>query len=88
LLESTGDEGRNRIPLLFFSLNRTDNEVFPLNGLDNASRIDAAPSAVLYDTLGTTVTKLDAPDLPEPPTGKAMRRNCRLTEPSRRIVRP
>jgi dipeptidyl aminopeptidase/acylaminoacyl peptidase len=31
--------------------------------VDNASRIDAAPSAVLYDTLGATVAKLDAPDL-------------------------
>src|SRR4029077_7748761 len=31
--------------------------------IDNASRIDAAPSAVLYDTLGATVAKLDAPDL-------------------------
>ena len=31
--------------------------------VDNVSRIDAAPSAMLYDTLGTPVTKLDAPDL-------------------------
>ncbi|PYR55307.1 MAG: S9 family peptidase [Acidobacteria bacterium] len=31
--------------------------------VDNASRIDAAPSAVLYDTLGNAVTKLDAPDI-------------------------
>jgi dipeptidyl aminopeptidase/acylaminoacyl peptidase len=31
--------------------------------VDNASRIDAAPSAVLYDTLGNVVTKLDSPDI-------------------------
>jgi dipeptidyl-peptidase 4 len=31
--------------------------------VDNASRIDAAPSAVLYDTLGNVVTKLESPDL-------------------------
>jgi dipeptidyl aminopeptidase/acylaminoacyl peptidase len=31
--------------------------------VDNASRIDGDPSATLYDTLGTTVSKLDAPDL-------------------------
>jgi len=31
--------------------------------VDNSSRIDSAPSATLYDTLGTAVTKLDAPDL-------------------------
>jgi len=31
--------------------------------VDNASRIDAAPSAVLYDALGNVVTKLESPDL-------------------------
>jgi dipeptidyl-peptidase-4 len=31
--------------------------------VDNASRIDAAPSATLYDTLGGVVTKLESPDL-------------------------
>ena len=31
--------------------------------VDNASRIDAAPSAALYDTLGNVVTKLESPDL-------------------------
>jgi dipeptidyl-peptidase 4 len=31
--------------------------------VDNASRIDAAPSAVLYDTLGNVVTKLESPDI-------------------------
>jgi len=31
--------------------------------VDNASRIDASPSAALYDTLGNTIAKLEAPDL-------------------------
>ncbi|HMD34946.1 MAG TPA: DPP IV N-terminal domain-containing protein [Vicinamibacterales bacterium] len=31
--------------------------------VDNASRIDGEPAAFLYDTLGATVAKLDAPDL-------------------------
>ncbi len=31
--------------------------------VDNASRIDAAASAALYDTTGTLVTKLDSPDI-------------------------
>ena len=31
--------------------------------VDNSSRIDAAPSAVLYDVLGNIVTKLETPDL-------------------------
>jgi dipeptidyl-peptidase-4 len=31
--------------------------------VDNASRIDAAPSAALYDTAGVLVTKLDSPDI-------------------------
>jgi dipeptidyl aminopeptidase/acylaminoacyl peptidase len=31
--------------------------------VDNASRIDGAPSAALYDTLGNVVTKLDSPDI-------------------------
>ena len=31
--------------------------------VDNASRIDGAPTAVLYDTLGAIVSKLDVPDL-------------------------
>ena len=31
--------------------------------VDNASRIDGAPSAVLYDTLGNLVSKLETPDL-------------------------
>jgi len=31
--------------------------------VDNASRIDVAPSAVLYDTLGNVATKLESPDL-------------------------
>ncbi|HEV3139500.1 MAG TPA: prolyl oligopeptidase family serine peptidase [Vicinamibacterales bacterium] len=31
--------------------------------VDNASRIDGAPAAILYDALGATVAKLDAPDL-------------------------
>jgi dipeptidyl aminopeptidase/acylaminoacyl peptidase len=31
--------------------------------VDNASRVDAAPSSILYDALGSVVAKLDAPDL-------------------------
>jgi len=31
--------------------------------VDNASRVDGEPAAVLYDTLGAVVSKLDAPDL-------------------------
>jgi dipeptidyl aminopeptidase/acylaminoacyl peptidase len=31
--------------------------------VDNASRIDGAPTALLYDTLGAVVSKLDTPDL-------------------------
>jgi dipeptidyl aminopeptidase/acylaminoacyl peptidase len=31
--------------------------------VDNSSRVDAAPEAVLYDTLGNAVTKLETPDL-------------------------
>ncbi len=39
LLEPAGDEGRDGIPSLFFSLNRVNDKLFPLNGLDDASRI-------------------------------------------------
>jgi dipeptidyl aminopeptidase/acylaminoacyl peptidase len=49
--------------------------------VNNMSRVDGAPEAVLYDTLGTVVTKLESPDLdpllaigfkfPEPFTVKA-----------------
>jgi dipeptidyl-peptidase-4 len=31
--------------------------------IDNASRVDTTPEAVLYDTLGNPVTKLETPDL-------------------------
>jgi dipeptidyl aminopeptidase/acylaminoacyl peptidase len=31
--------------------------------VDNASRVDGEPAAILYDTFGTVVSKLDAPDL-------------------------
>ena len=31
--------------------------------IDNSSRVDSAPEAVLYDTLGNAIAKLDTPDL-------------------------
>ncbi|MGH9408492.1 MAG: DPP IV N-terminal domain-containing protein, partial [Vicinamibacterales bacterium] len=31
--------------------------------IDNSSRVDSVPEAVLYDTLGNVVTKLESPDL-------------------------
>ena len=36
LLEPAGDEGRDRIPFLFFSFDRVNDKLFPLNSRDDA----------------------------------------------------